>query len=211
MDKKKATELQNTEELEVSDLSDSQRIIATRICYAYQSKVATFKGIVGNNFLFKTVNTDCAARELKNDIMATLRYDLNNNLEFAVNDPTQLFVKSVQTDTVGYLAQLCTKIKNNEVINNTVVTGNVKTQVEFSRKDGDQYVLKTFTVNGDVSTFQSADTYSVRTQFNISPGQILGMDERFERQKVCPSGATPAKPNPPVTYSRYVQTFDKKL
>lgn len=207
--KKKTTELTGTQPLEEAVLPADQRTIATRICYAYQSKATTFRTtpFMGGTFKFDMRHTNCSNQLNQYSLTPVLRYNLNNALEFFQPDTSKLFAGTVQTDTSGFLSQLCTKIKNNEAINNTTVNNDVRVQVEFFREDLDAYTLRYFVLDGGDYKFESADTFKVRTQFNLSGSQILGMDETFTRQKVCPGlpiGSAPA-------FSQFIQQFDKRL
>jgi len=172
-------------------LTNDERKIATRICYAYQSKSNNFRsgGFINQNFKFSSTKTDCQNSTVKYDVTATLRYDNNNNLVFAppaILDQNLRFYPKVQTDTNGYLSQLCTKIKNNEVISNTTTQSNTKVQISFSNDGLDYFLLMYFNQQTDGSfKVDSAEQLKVRTQLNFTTGQILGMDEVYSTQKVC--------------------------
>lgn len=125
------------------------------------------------------------------NVGAVLHYDNNNNLLFAppiLLDPNLRFYQNVQTDTSGYLSQLCTKIKANETITNTTVVNNTKVQISFGIDGLDYFLLMYFNKQTD-GTFKidSAEKFKVRTQTNLSSGQLLGMDEEYSTQKVCSS------------------------
>lgn len=172
-------------------LSSDERKIATRICYAYQSKSNNFRsgGYLNQTFTFKAENTDCQNNKNTYNVGATLRYDTDNNLIYSPPsqlDPNLRFYKKVQTDTSGYLSQLCTKIKNNETISNTTVQNNAKVQISFSN-DGLDYFLLMYFIRQSDGTYKvdSAEQFKVRTQTNLTTGQILGMDEVYMSQKVC--------------------------
>jgi hypothetical protein len=174
-------------------ISTDERNIAARICYAYQSKSKNFRssGFIGTGFLFSGKKTDCQNNIVNYQINSTLKYDDNNELIYAPpgNFDTNLrFNKKVQTDTSGYLSQLCTKIYNGEVISNTTNQQNVKVQISFLREGFDGFLLQYFNRQSD-STYKidSAEKLKVRTQIDFTTGKILGMDEFYSNQKICGS------------------------
>lgn len=190
-------------------LTEAERKIATRICYAYQSKSNNFRsgGFINQSFGFSATKTDCQGSTLNYSVGATLRYDNENNLIYsppAQLNPNFRFYPKVQTDTNGYLSQLCTKIKNNETISNTVVQTNTKVQISFNTDTMDYFMLMYFNKQSDGSyKADSAEQFKVRTQTNFTTGQILGMDEVYSAQKVC---STFDK----VANSNFVQTFTSR-
>lgn len=203
-----STDISGVQTLEEGPISNAERAIATRICYAYQSKASTFRltPFIGAKYNFRINNTNCSNQQEEYTVTPTLRYDLNNNLEFFEADTSKLYAKVVQTDSTGFISQLCTRIKNNEAISNTTIIDNVLTQIQFFRDNLDAYTIRTFLQDATGSKIQSADTFYVRTQFNISSSeQILGMDERFIRQKICPGVQTAGVPK----FSEFNQVFDK--
>ncbi len=197
----------NIQPFEAGPITPAQRAIATRICYAYQSKASAFRTtpFMGKTFNFNIRQTNCSNEVKEYSLTPVLRYNLDNALEFYIQDNINLLASNVQTDTTGFLSQLCTKIKNNQPISNTFVVNNVQVQVEFFRDDLDSYTLRTFINKKDKTLLESADTFKARTQFNISGNQILGMDEVFTRQKL-----RPGEPNQTAlpAYSQFVRTFD---
>lgn len=174
-------------------LTTNERNIATRICYAYKSKSTNFRSgdFFNKSFLFSSKKTDCQNSTINFQVAAGLQYDNNNNLIFTPSitlNPSFRFYSLIQTDTNGYLSQLCTKIKNNEPISNTTTSSNVKTQISFEATDMDAYLLMYYNRQSDGSyKIDSAEKFKVRTQFNFTTGQILGMDEVYSSQKVCSS------------------------
>lgn len=186
------------------NITSEERIIATRICYAYESKNASFKTqtYLGKPFNFALSSRDCAG---KNDVYSILSNLLtsteNNNAMVFFTNSTRPFFKNVQTSKSGYLSQLCNKIQNNEAINNTTVTKDIVVQIEFATSNLDSYTLKYFSLKNGVRKITFAETFKVRTQFNLSESQILGMDEEYIKQEVCP-GETKA-------FSQLVQTYTK--
>jgi len=200
----------SAQELEEVALTTEQRAIATRICYAYQTKRSKFSdlksGFKGSTFTFNTSTLDCSNQKKEFAVDTILDWNADNNLEFIKIDKSKTIISLVQTDTTGFISQLCTKIQNNEEISNTTVLAGRKVQVEFFRKNLDSYTIRTFLFvnNQQAFQFESADTFQVRTQFNVSGEQIVGMDEVITRQKVCPGSSTP-------TSSLFTQTYIKHV
>ncbi len=171
-------------------LNNTERIIATRICYAYQSKSKKFNTseFLGTNFSFKTNGTDCQDTKKTQSVSTTLKSDSGTNLYY---DPSNLssnskFYKKVQTDSSGYLSNICRKIFNNEVISNTAIQANYKIQITFFRDTLDGYYLQYYAKQSEnVYKIESADKIKVLTQVDYTNGKILGMDMSFSGQKVC--------------------------
>lgn len=205
----------STQELEEAVLSTEQRNIATRICTSYRNKTTKFRmpEFIGDSFQFKSTNTDCSNKKKEFTVDTTLRWNDNNNLEFFTADVSKPVFSIVQTDTTGFLSQLCNKIFTGEEIANTTIVAGRKIQIEFFRKDLDSYTIRTFnfTNNETAAQFDSADTFQVRTQFNVSGEQIVGMDEIITTQKVCPKPSTPSTSTANLPESSiFTQTFVKR-
>ncbi len=190
-------------------LTNDERNIATRICYAYQSKSNNFRsgGFINQNFNFSASKTDCQNSVLNYNVTATLRYDNNNNLYYAppaILDPNLRFYTKVQTDTSGYLSQLCSKIRTNQPITNTTTQDSTKVQISFSNDGLDYFLLMYFNKQTD-GTYKadSAEQFKVRTQINFTTGQILGMDQVYSTQKVCSSFDK-------IKNSTFTQTFTSR-
>ncbi len=182
------------------DLTAAERTIATRICYAYQSKNTSFKTqtYFGGSFSFNMNSKACTETSENYTVVGVLTTGTDGGLMYDTKT-TKPFSAKVQTSQSGFLSQLCTKIQNNLAISNTAVVDNVTVQVAFTSTDLDTYVLNYFTSQNNVMKISSADTYKVRTQFNQSASQILGMDEIFTRQSVCTSDAS--------KFSQFTQTY----
>lgn len=168
-----------------------ERSVATRICYAYQSKSKNFRslGFIGTNFIFSGKVTDCQNNVTNYQVTSTLKYDANNELIFAtpINfDPNLKFNKKVQTDISGYLSQVCSKIFSASEISNTFDQQNVKVQISFIREGLDGFFLQYFNRQPD-NTYKidSAEKLKVRTQLDFINGKIMGMDEYYSTQKIC--------------------------
>lgn len=188
-------------------ITAEERNIATRICYAYQSKSNNFRSgsFIGTNFLFSGKMTDCKNSVNNYQINSTLKYDDKNNLSYqspSTLDSNLSFNKSVQTDSVGYLAQICSKIQNNQEISNTIDQQNIKVQISFIREELDGFLLQYFNKQPDGSyKIDSAEKLKTRSMIDFKTGQIMGMDEYYSYQKVCTSSLDKNK------YSEFVQGF----
>ncbi|MBC7714297.1 MAG: hypothetical protein H7177_13215 [Rhizobacter sp.] len=174
------------------DLTTAERTIATRICYAYQSKNTSFKTqtYYGGTFNFNMNYKDCSNVKSAYSVAGILSTSTTDTRALVYStDTTMQFNKAVQTAQAGYLSQLCTKIQNNLVISNTVVDGSTRVQLSFTATDMDSYTLQYFSPVNNEMKIQSAETFKVRTQFNIVANQILGMDETYVRQQICTGDA----------------------
>lgn len=184
------------------DLTPSERTVATRVCYAYQSKNNSFKtqSYFGGSFTFNLSSKSCAEVKESYSVVGVLGTSLTdrNALVFSSNT-TKPFESKVQTAQSGFLSQLCSKIQNNLPISNTAVVEGVSVQVAFVATDMDTYTLRYFTPQNNVMKIQSAETFKVRTQFNLEAGQILGMDEQYSRQTVCAADGS--------KYSEFIQNY----
>ena len=172
-------------------ISNEERNIATRICYAYQSKSNNFRtsAYFGSNFIFSGKNTDCQSAISNYQISTNLKYDSNSELIYATPsnfDNNIPFNKKVQTDRSGYFAVICSKILRNESISNTIDQSGVKVQISFVHDGLDNFLLQYFNKQSD-NTYKidSAENFKVRSQFDFSAGKILGMDESYKIQRVC--------------------------
>lgn len=180
----------------VEDIDLNQRNIATRICYAYESKGNKFNSsdFLGGTFNFNVENVGCSNNQ--NYIVNSLlvRSTKDGTLRFA-SDKANYFNGLVQTNNQGYLSTVCSKIKNNQTISNTIDKLNVVIQIKFFRDTLDSYIIKYFVrdAKGNVS-IDSSEIFKVRTQFNYTNSQILGMDEEYIKQGSCGE-------NNPKTYS----------
>jgi hypothetical protein len=170
----------------VQNLTVEERAVATRICYAYQSKSSSFRSqnYNGGTFTFDVNSRNC--------VDARANYKVNSVLKSSstsmtlVPDTDKPFVTSVQTDQSGYLAQLCGKIQNNKPISNTVTETTTKVQISFFRDSLDSYTLKYFAPDANkVMKIESMETYKVRTQSSVGSGQIQGMDESYSLFQTC--------------------------
>lgn len=188
-------------------ISADERIIATRICYAYQSKSKNFRSsnLLGTSFIFSAKKTDCQNGVYPYQVNSILKYDETNSLVYGPLqnfDSSLNFNKKVQTDSSGYLAQLCPKIITNESISNTTDLMGTKVQISFFRDSLDGFLLNYFYKQSDNSyKIDSQEKFKVRTQIDYTAKNIIGMDENYSIQKVCPSQYD--KPN----FSTFEQSF----
>ncbi|MBP9681792.1 MAG: hypothetical protein KBD76_10340 [Bacteriovorax sp.] len=176
---------------EVRPLSNEERIIATRICYGYQSKSKNFRGadFLGGKFHFSTKYVDCSNQTSLNQVTAIMEYSTDSVLVYnpvGAISASLPFFKKVQTDTTGYLSQLCSKIKENELISNTLEQENVRVQISFIREGLDGLTLQYFIKQIDGSyKIDSVEKFKVRTLIDYNNGQVLGMDEFYSTEKRC--------------------------
>jgi hypothetical protein len=175
----------------VTDLDQNQRNIATRICYAYESKSNNFhySDYLLSKFNFGIEVNKCNSTVKTYNVTTTLS-DNTTNFYFLKVDGIK-FYEVVQTDTSGYLSKLCNKIKQNSTISNTTSIGTQSIQIYFFADSLDSYIIKYFSPNtsGNLTSI-SAETFKVRTQFNYQNGQILGMDEVYISESPCPNSTT---------------------
>ena len=168
------------------DLNDAERAIATRVCYAYQSKASSFKtqAYNGGTFNFSLESKNCEDIKDIYSVSGSLITGSDGSLTYDSKSPKKFFPK-IQTSQSGFLSQLCSKIVTNQAISNTAVINNVIVQIILQASDLDTYTLNYYQLQDKVLRITSADTYKVRTQFNLNNGQILGMDEKYSQQAVC--------------------------
>lgn len=168
----------------VQDLSTEERAIATRICYAYQSKSSSFRGQTYNagSFTYVIDSRNCVDTRADYTVNAVLKAQtVPMTMEPDTDKP---FQKTVQTDTSGYLTQLCAKIKNNKPISNTVTETSTKIQIRFFKDTLDSYILRYFSPSGanGAMVITSSETIKVRTDSSTG---ILGMDDKYTIQQTC--------------------------
>ncbi len=172
----------------IQSIDVEERNIATRICYAYESKYTKYLSIdkEATNFNFKISNNDCRNTALYN-ISSKLLSSSDQGLIYNTSD-SRKFYKYVQFHNRGYLSRVCTSIKNNLDIINTVDEAGFRVQIQFFKDELDSFTLKYFKKdNTGLWKIQSAETFKVRTQFNYSSSknQILGMDEVYVEEGIC--------------------------
>ncbi len=191
----------------VRNLTTDERNIATRICYAYQSKSTNFKtpDYMGGTFSFNISTKSCVDKKDAYIVNAILATDSSDRLTFQTST-TKTFRSIVQTTDVGYLAQLCPKIQNNLAISNTVsISDEERVQITFFKDSMDSFKIQRFVPNAKKEfVIASSETFKVRTQNNLSTGQIIGLDEVFVKQETCPSDSTKYQ-----EFSQVFSTFRK--
>jgi len=191
-------------------IDNNERNIATRICYAYQSKSNNFRTseFLGSSFNFSATNTDCLGGINHYQIKTNLKYESLTDLIYAPQlnfDNAISFNKKVQTDRSGYLSVICAKIVNNEPISNTLNQSGVKVQISFFHDGLDSFELKYFTLQSNNSyKIDSAETFKVRSAFDFTTGNILGMDESYKLERICSTDKD-------SKISQFEQTFDGRL
>lgn len=186
------------------NLTPDEKNIAIRICYAYQSKSQKFSlpEFYGTQFIFEAKNTDCQNLVTATNITTTMKNDAQNQLSYVPTqfyDPSLAFNKKVQTDSSGYLAQLCPKLLTNQQVGNTITEQNVKVQISFFKEDYDGYLLQYFNRQVD-NTYKidSAEKFKVPTELGAA---IRGMDQFYSTARVCTGPLNKNK------YSNFEQKF----
>lgn len=172
----------------VQDISAAERNIASSICLAFKSKSQAFKttDYLGTRFVFQTKQNSCGVDTGASIVNTMLIQNSDGSLHFsAVSAPTD-FNDLVQTDSNGYLSQLCTKIDNNLPISNTILINGVSVQITFFKNVLDGFVLQYFMriANGG-SQMLSSETFKFRTNFTYTVGKIMGMDEYYSKDTAC--------------------------
>ncbi len=170
------------------NITGDEKAIATRICYAYQSKALNFKNPTYDQktFIFNVTDKGCD-NVTQSERVTTGLVTQNGQLMFIDNSKFQL-LENVQTNESGFISKLCAKVQSNLEVSNTSVENGVTTQVKFYKDTMDNYKISYFAPNSkNQMTILSADVFKVRTQFNITTGQILGMDESYTRFVTCTS------------------------
>jgi hypothetical protein len=176
------------------DLNAEERAIATRVCYAYQSKGTTLRMsyYLAGTFNFSITSRSCSDQKLDYLMKAKLYQD-GNNLVFEPVNSSMPFEGDIQSSSSGLLTQLCNKIQNNRAISNTSSSSSTsKVQIRFYKDTLDAYALQYFSLKEGKMVSVGAETYRVRTQINMvsGSGQILGMDETYASYRPCSDGKT---------------------
>lgn len=178
--------------ISTTNISQAERNIATRICYSYESKAKKFTSseYLGGSFKFKNSKYDCADQSMNYDVTSVLQVEGADRPKFnPLNlESNQSFFGAIQTDRFGYLSVVCLKIKNNEPISNTTTISGQTVQIAFSRTNLDTYTLNYFSLSGGSSKIVMSETFKTRTQFDYVSGQILGMDEYYQKNTICSDG-----------------------
>ena len=170
----------------VQNLSVEERAIATRICYAYQSKSSSFraKNYNGGTFTYDINSKNCEGTRSHYTVNSVFKS--SNTSMTLVPDTDKPFVATIQTDESGYLTQLCGKIKSNTPISNTVSEVSTKIQISFIKNTLDSYTIKFFVPDEktNLMKIESMETFKVTTK-TTSEGQIKGIDESYSVFKTC--------------------------
>lgn len=168
----------------VQDLSPEERAIATRICYAYQSKSSSFRGQTYNagSFAYNITSKNCVDARSDYKVNAVLKATTTSMV--MEPDTDRPFQKVVQTDTSGYLTQVCAKIRSNRPISNTVTETSTKIQIKFFKDTTDSYTLRYFTPSGANGALKISSGETIKVITDSSTG-ILGMDNKYTIQQTC--------------------------
>ncbi len=168
----------------VQDLTTEERAIATRICYAYQSKSSSFRGQTYNagSFAYNITSKNCVDARANYKVNAVLKATTSSMV--MEPDTDKPFQKTVQTDTTGYLTQVCAKIRSNKVISNTVTETSTKIQIKFFKDTMDSYTLRYFTPTGTNGALKISSGETIKVVTDSGSG-ILGMDNSYTIQQTC--------------------------
>lgn len=174
----------------VQDISTNERNIAASICLAFKSKAAFFKTTeyLGTRFVFETKQKTCGVQGAASTVNSTLALnEIDSTFHYNASNATS-FNDFVQTNTSGYLSQVCTKIDNNQAISNTTTINGIVVQIIFFKDALEGYTVQYFTKLADGTTqMTSAETFKFRTTFTYSEAakNIMGMDEYYSKETVC--------------------------
>ena len=187
----------------IQNISDRERTIATRICYAYQSKSSSFRGKNYNTgtFIHNISSKSCEDTRTNYTVNSIFKSSNTSNASMTlVPDTDKPFITTIQTDQLGYLTQLCEKIKSNRPISNTATEVTTKIQISFSKDTHDSYTIKYFlpVPSSNLMKIESMETFKVITKANAEKGEIQGMDESYSLFKTCETSDK---------YSEFVQKF----
>ena len=184
----------------IAAITNEEKAIATRICYAYQSKALNFKNpsYEKKNFIFNVTEKSCENVTKAESVTTGLALQ-NGILKFVDNSKFNL-LETVQTNETGFISQLCAKVQSNLEVSNTSIENGLTVQINFFKDKMDSYKISYFSPNlKNQMAIISAEVFNVRTQFNLSTGQILGMDESYSRFVTCK--------NDPTKFSEFSQKY----
>jgi hypothetical protein len=172
----------------VQDITPAERNIASSICLAFKSKSQLFKttDYLGTRFVFQTKQNSCGLDIASSSVNTILTQKPDGTLHYTSLTPVTDFYDQAQTDTSGYVSQVCSKIDNNLPISNTVVINGVTVQITFFKNVLDGFVLQYFMrLAGGGAQMLSSETYKFRTSFTYTVGKIMGMDEFYSKDSAC--------------------------
>jgi hypothetical protein len=156
----------------------------------------------------------CGIEGPESSVVSTLA--LHEDGTFHYSGSTSLsFNDFAQTDNSGYLAQVCSKINNNQPISNTTSINGVNVQIIFFKEIRDAVVkdpLEGYTVqyfskivdstSSVISKMTSAETFKIRTQVAYIVGNIMGMEEYYSRESICTTDNTKTSVEEQLFFSR---------
>jgi len=175
----------------IQDISANERNIAASICLAFKSKSQIFKttDYLGTRFVFQTKQKTCGADGVAITVNTILTQATDGAFHYSTTSTD--FNDAVQTDGSGFLSQVCTKIDNNLPISNTTTINGVTVQITFFKNVLDGFILQYFMrLASGGSQIMSSETYKFRTNFTYTVGKIMGMDEYYSKETVCPYDST---------------------
>jgi hypothetical protein len=172
----------------VQDISPAERNIAASICLALKSKSQNFKttDYLGTRFIFETKQKTCGVQGIASKVISTL--SMRDDGTFHYTSTSLNFNDFAQTNSSGYLLQICSKIDNNATISNTTTVQGMPVQIMFFKDTLEGYAVQYF-ANTTTGTSQmlSAETFKIRTQLTYTVGNVMGMDEYYSKEELCTS------------------------
>jgi hypothetical protein len=175
----------------VQDISPAERNIATSICLALKSKSQNFKttNYLGTRFVFESKQKTCGVQGVVNKVISSL--SMRDDGSFHYTSSALNFKDFAQTNSSGYLMQICSKIDNNAPISNTTTMQGIPVQIMFFKDYLEGYAVQYFanTTSG-TSHMLSAETFKIRTQLTYTIGNVMGMDEYYSKEELCASDST---------------------
>jgi hypothetical protein len=172
-------------------LSDQEKSIATRICYAFRSKRSTFRSeLIGNVFNFKFNKTSCDGSKENDQYSTVLRQVLQSAPLVYDSDNSNHFYKNVQSDQHGHLQQICKSVLNGETPLDTFDYLGGIAQVRFFSKLGDNFEVvlarKKSALDSEYLPYQ-AERYTVLTSSGAT-GELLGLISKSKKYTPCAQG-----------------------
>ncbi len=185
-------------------LTDYQMAVALRVCYAFRSKRSKFTAeMLGQSFNFNYLARDCSSNETTQTFSATLsQQDSSSPLKYS-STFTGNYFRDVQTDTSGYLADLCSDILAGETPLNASEVENELFEYGFrsSVTNGDEVTIQIGSVQSSGATTPRVTqklVFQVLTNATSS-GNYQGMITDAKRYLSCGTDNTNVK--------LYQQTF----
>ena len=126
-------------------LDDGELAVALRICYAFRTKRSKFLAeMLGTSFTYSFNTVDCADAEASDSFTATLTQESSDYPIVLESDFTGNYMSEVQTDTTGFLSDLCSDVLAGETPLNISEVDNSLYEYSFSNTvtNGDKATIK---------------------------------------------------------------------